>query len=259
MSSTSSPSTASTTSSASPSASSTDSGGGSSSSQPSSLYLFTFLATLFLLLFVSAGIVLRSFVLRRRFRRRIEEALASGVPLTPPWGGPPILPRMLERPTLWDVFIRPASKEGWSETLPLAVQVAASKSSESTLSVQGAVPDASTSRFALLRRPFARRRATSTSPTASPNISNPQPTEASADDVLPRAEAVQVAVMVMMPNPHRPVLWQNSASVSPKGKEKSVSGDWDEEEEEEEQGVPDVVLGLTQVPQTTMMARSPQL
>ncbi|KAH9936310.1 uncharacterized protein B0H18DRAFT_1113719 [Fomitopsis serialis] len=222
---------------------------------------FTFLATLFLLLFVSAGIVLRSFVLRRRFRRRIEEALAAGVPLTPPWGGPPILPRILERPTLWDVFIRPASKEGWSETLPLAAQVAASKSmqsNESTLSLQGAGLHASTSPFALLRRPFARRRATST-PTASPNISNPLPTEASADDVLPRAEAVQVAVMVMMPNPHRPVLWQNSASVSPKGKEKSVSGDWDEEDEEEEQGVPDVVLGLAQVPQRGMMARSPQL
>lgn len=78
---------------------------------------FTFLATLFLLLFVSAAIVLRSFILRRRFRRRIEEAIAAGVYINPPFGTPPGPRRILEKPTLWDVYLTPTSKEGWSETL----------------------------------------------------------------------------------------------------------------------------------------------
>lgn len=43
----------------------------------------TFLATLFLLLFVSCAIVLRSYVLRRRFQRRLDEAMAAGILLAP--------------------------------------------------------------------------------------------------------------------------------------------------------------------------------
>lgn len=43
----------------------------------------TFLATLFLLLFVSCAIILRSYVLRRRYQRRLEEAVAAGLVLTP--------------------------------------------------------------------------------------------------------------------------------------------------------------------------------
>ncbi|KAF8840612.1 hypothetical protein BDN67DRAFT_1069163 [Paxillus ammoniavirescens] len=40
---------------------------------------YTFLATVFFLLLVSSSIVLRSYILRRRFRRRYEHALANGV------------------------------------------------------------------------------------------------------------------------------------------------------------------------------------
>ena len=40
---------------------------------------FTFLATLLLLLAVSCAIVIRSLIIRRRFRRRYEEALAAGI------------------------------------------------------------------------------------------------------------------------------------------------------------------------------------
>jgi hypothetical protein len=40
---------------------------------------FTFLATLFVLLLISASIIFRSFLIRRRFRRRVEDALAQGV------------------------------------------------------------------------------------------------------------------------------------------------------------------------------------
>lgn len=43
----------------------------------------TFLATLFLLLFLSCAIILRSYILRRRYQRRLEEAMAAGLVLTP--------------------------------------------------------------------------------------------------------------------------------------------------------------------------------
>ncbi|KIK81344.1 hypothetical protein PAXRUDRAFT_27900 [Paxillus rubicundulus Ve08.2h10] len=65
-----------------------------SDSKSSTLYLFhhppsmfltnsstsyTFLATVFVLLLISSSIVLRSFIVRRRFRRRYEHALANGI------------------------------------------------------------------------------------------------------------------------------------------------------------------------------------
>ncbi|KAI3614255.1 hypothetical protein WG66_000074 [Moniliophthora roreri] len=48
-----------------------------------SLYLYTFLATLVLLLGVSAAIVIRSLLLRRRHRRMIEEAIRNGTWVPP--------------------------------------------------------------------------------------------------------------------------------------------------------------------------------
>lgn len=50
---------------------------------PSDPRRITFLATLFLLLFISCTIVLRSFIIRRRFQRQIDEALAAGIILAP--------------------------------------------------------------------------------------------------------------------------------------------------------------------------------
>lgn len=43
----------------------------------------TFLATLFLLLFISCAIVLRSYILRRRFQQQLDEAMAAGILLAP--------------------------------------------------------------------------------------------------------------------------------------------------------------------------------
>lgn len=48
-----------------------------------SLYLYTFLITLLILFGVSCGIVVRSIVLRRRFRRQIQNAIDSGMALPP--------------------------------------------------------------------------------------------------------------------------------------------------------------------------------
>jgi hypothetical protein len=74
---------------------------------------FTFLATLFLLLFVSSAIILRSFILRRRFRRRIEEAILAGV-IPPPQTGRVNRRRVIgEKPKLWEARVCPASGDRW--------------------------------------------------------------------------------------------------------------------------------------------------
>ncbi|KAG5732940.1 hypothetical protein E4T56_gene17250, partial [Termitomyces sp. T112] len=57
------------------------------------LYLYTFLATLVLLLSVSAAIILRSLILRRRHQRLVAEAMRNGtwVPPSPGATGPFLL------------------------------------------------------------------------------------------------------------------------------------------------------------------------
>ncbi|KAK0472493.1 hypothetical protein IW261DRAFT_1507714 [Armillaria novae-zelandiae] len=57
--------------------------GGGSLNSSASLYLYTFLATLILLLGVSAAIVFRSLILRRRHRRMVEEAIRNGTWIPP--------------------------------------------------------------------------------------------------------------------------------------------------------------------------------
>lgn len=83
-------------------------GGGSSSlslANSASLYLYTFLATLVLLLSVSGAIVVRSFVLRRRHRLMVEEAIRNGtwVPPAPPTRSPRI--DLSKKPTLWEAHL----------------------------------------------------------------------------------------------------------------------------------------------------------
>ena len=48
-----------------------------------SQFSVTFLATLFLLLFISCAIILRSYILRRRYQRNVHSALGAGMLLTP--------------------------------------------------------------------------------------------------------------------------------------------------------------------------------
>ncbi|KAF9470276.1 hypothetical protein BDN70DRAFT_727849 [Pholiota conissans] len=88
-------------------------GGGEASQQnnngsiatSASLYLYTFLATLVLLLSVSAAIVIRSFILRRRHRLMVEEAIRNGtwVPPTPPTR--PARVDLSKKPVLWEAYI----------------------------------------------------------------------------------------------------------------------------------------------------------
>lgn len=68
--------------------------------------VYTFLATLVLLLSVSAAIVVRSFLLRRRHRRLIEEAIRNGTWIPPaPTGrsGPRV--DLSKKPRLWEAYL----------------------------------------------------------------------------------------------------------------------------------------------------------
>lgn len=48
-----------------------------------SLYLFTFLITIVVLGTIAAGLLVRAYIVKRRFQRRVEEALREGRALTP--------------------------------------------------------------------------------------------------------------------------------------------------------------------------------
>jgi len=92
--------------------SSSSAGGGSTGGVPSiassaSLYLYTFLATLVLLLSVSAAIVARSFVLRRRHRLMMEEAIRNGTWIPPAPGTGASRPRvdLSKKPVMWEAHL----------------------------------------------------------------------------------------------------------------------------------------------------------
>lgn len=76
------------------------------------LYLVTFVATLFLLLFVSCGIVLRSYILRRRYQRQINFALANGAVITPRAPGSR-RKRLGVRPRLYETWIAPLYSDNY--------------------------------------------------------------------------------------------------------------------------------------------------
>jgi len=107
----------------------TGNGNGGNGGPSSSLYLFTFLATLFLLLFVSSAIILRSFILRRRFRRRVEEAILAGViqpnnPLHHQHQHRRTGRRRAigEKPKLWEAHVCPAVDDRWGAIIPVSVR-----------------------------------------------------------------------------------------------------------------------------------------
>ncbi|THV05273.1 hypothetical protein K435DRAFT_773976 [Dendrothele bispora CBS 962.96] len=110
-------STSPTSSSSSPSPSSN---GGQNNPQSSqgNLYLFTFLATLLVLLLISCSIVFRSFVLRRRYQRRLQEALASGGVLAPRTQGSH-RKRFRTRPKFFDVWLSEGG-EIWEDIMPVS-------------------------------------------------------------------------------------------------------------------------------------------
>ncbi|KAG7088480.1 hypothetical protein E1B28_012469 [Marasmius oreades] len=90
-----------------------------SHSNSSNLYLFTFVATLFVLLLISSTIIFRSYILRRRYQRNLQEALASGVILTPREQGSR-RKRFRTRPKFYDVWLDPTG-DTWEDMMPVSV------------------------------------------------------------------------------------------------------------------------------------------
>ncbi|KAJ7654098.1 hypothetical protein DFH06DRAFT_1416930 [Mycena polygramma] len=81
-----------------------DTGGQPGIQSSAQLYLYTFLATLILLLGVSSAIVVRSLLLRRRHRRLIAEAIANGTWVPP---APRVRVDLKKKPRLWDAWVVP--------------------------------------------------------------------------------------------------------------------------------------------------------
>lgn len=86
------------------------------------LYLYTFLATLVLLIAVSTAIVARSFVLRRRHRRLVEEAIRNGtwVPPTPTARSRRARVDLSKKPVMWEAYLGSAEKD--SAPTPVVVE-----------------------------------------------------------------------------------------------------------------------------------------
>ncbi|KAL7424697.1 hypothetical protein Q5752_000381 [Cryptotrichosporon argae] len=116
----------------SPSASSTDSLTGLSGGSSSSLYVYTFVIAIVVLGFISAALVVRAYIVRRRFRRRVAAALARGEPLPEvEWTGAARRRPAAElgpRPALWAAEMRRekgALGQGWDGVMPVSLTRAA--------------------------------------------------------------------------------------------------------------------------------------
>ncbi|KAF8575226.1 hypothetical protein K439DRAFT_759769 [Ramaria rubella] len=84
---------------------------------------FTFLIALLILLFASGALVLRAILVRRRFRRRVQEAIAAGIILP----GSQAIPE--HKPELYEVCVRAANNDSdWKLLMPVcATEVNAAK------------------------------------------------------------------------------------------------------------------------------------
>ncbi|KAJ3808702.1 hypothetical protein F5876DRAFT_67060 [Lentinula aff. lateritia] len=118
---------------------STDTGSGSDSggslANSASLYLYTFLATLVLLLGVSAAIVVRSLVLRRRHRRMVEEAIRNGT-YVPPSVIATARGRvdLAMKPKMWEATVRSewnGKEGGWADILPVSASISSTLNPQS--------------------------------------------------------------------------------------------------------------------------------
>lgn len=178
----------------------------SSSSEPSltssaALYLYTFLATLVLLLAVSSAIVIRSLILRRRHQRIVEEAIRTGTWLPHQAYDPRSSRRRRDigkKPKMWEAWLR--SRDGgddgkcaWNDIMPIyasyakaSPQFPAEESAETQSDVQ--------SRTMRFLRPFHRH----PSSLQSPNVAS---APASSSPPRSASPALRVAVLVAMPCP----------------------------------------------------------
>ncbi|KAJ3935076.1 MAG: hypothetical protein NXY57DRAFT_562880 [Lentinula lateritia] len=193
---------------------------GPSTTSQGNLYLFTFLSTLLVLLIISCSIVFRSFVLRRRYQRRLAEALAVGAVLAPRVQGSR-KKRFRTRPKFYDTWISDAEKTSiWADLMPVSVLPV--KTKRKVKETEPIKTQYDTRTETLLQRLFAshfllrnsRPGSGSRTPTSDSDSSNP-PSPGSSGLVVPQEKPyplstpspqknlVQVTVLVEMPSPRR--------------------------------------------------------
>ncbi|KAI9457487.1 hypothetical protein BJY52DRAFT_501922 [Lactarius psammicola] len=207
----------------SPSPTSTNSGPGSgdllpNNGNPTSLYLYTFLATLSLLFVIFGALVARSVHLRRRRNAAILAAIAAGTYVPSPRNNKRRDDPLAPKPVLWDVHIAPGSpahdpEKGWAGILPVsgATLVPVTQQTPGPLRRSVGSWRTSWSPRRLLRVPFFGRSRQSTGPPASPDLpsrapptitglaSSLEPSTSSPLPSLPPSEPVHLAVLISMP------------------------------------------------------------
>ncbi|KAG1750562.1 uncharacterized protein EDB91DRAFT_1108178 [Suillus paluster] len=174
------------------------------------LYLYTFLATLVLLLAVSSAIVVRSLVLRRRHQRIVEEAIRAGTWLPHQPYDPRGSRRRREigkKPKLWEAWLRSGDYSGadgkctWDDIMPVyAAHVKSAPPSQFPRPESVQTRSDSQSRSMRFLRPFHTR--FSTAAAAAPSSPIVASTPVSSSPSRSASPAVNVAVLIAMPTPH---------------------------------------------------------
>ncbi|KAG1809113.1 uncharacterized protein BJ212DRAFT_1380348 [Suillus subaureus] len=192
-----------------PTSTGSDSGNSDEPSLTSSaaLYLYTFLATLVVLLAVSSAIVIRSLVLRRRHQRIVEEAIRAGT-----WHPhQPYNPRGSRRrrdigkkPKLWEAWLHSGDEEGltdskctWDDIMPVyAAHIRSAPTPRSPRPESPQIQTDASSRTIRFLRPF--RTPFSPALMTSPIVPS---TPVSSSPSTSAPPAVSVAVLIAMPTP----------------------------------------------------------
>jgi len=210
----------------------------------STLYLYTFLVTLILLCSVSAIIIARSYILRRRFRRQVEEALQNGHVLSPDGPGLVGLSSSMKSkllgppPKLWDVWVQPtvtklsidtevanSGKFPWTEVRPLSAEILPQnpRIPRKPLLMSNNRANSNDSSI-LLSKAWMRKRTPQPSTSSVPTLNNAPET---AETLANKNPHIQVVTLIAMPTPHR--VRPNPPPRVESDSSRNVKGKWREE------------------------------
>jgi len=204
---------------------------------------FTFLATLFVLLLISASIIFRSFLIRRRFRQRVEGALAQGGYFHLPPSGLGLTSRFIgEKPRVHEAWVEQSAlleKAHWQSIMPVTVHLTRNVEPAGEFRVLDP-QDTPQRRPSFLARLKRRSESTDLHPTTNNR-------ETSADDT------VSVCVLLSMPHPDSTMYFKHSPE-DLAGLSKSQLFEGNQQSlgvragKATDEGVPNVVFGITELP-----------
>lgn len=240
---------------------------------------FTFLATLLLLLAVSLTIVLRSLIIRRRFQRRVQDALAQGIVLSPtPGSGGSRRFGLGEKPRTWDAWLTPLPKDEppqWQSLVPVSARILSERVTGAGQPLVQVPPQPNFLQSAssgLVRahrwRPSFMRRPSGVAAAGAPSAGQSSLQAGASGATSPDNQtvteevdaAMQVGVLIAMPSQYRPRAWQRadrariSSESDPeralKGKARSAASSESDlgAAAPVEEDVPDVAVGVAELP-----------